>query len=592
MMKTLFIFTAFIIFTGYHTEVRAQFFIGSTEVDTNSVATNLDTPWEILWGPDDFIWFTERSGRISRLDPETGAHSVLLTISEVHEESESGLMAMVLHPDFVNQPYLYVVYTYLDSGVIKERLVRYTYLSQTLTSPLILIDEVPGSNRHDGSRLVIDSNLKLFMTTGDATDQMLPQNLNSLNGKVLRLNLDGSVPDDNPISGSYIWSWGHRNAQGLVIAPSGIIYSSEHGPSTDDELNIIEKGRNYGWPTVRGFCNTPTESQFCADSNVVEPIAVWTPTLAVAGTDFYHQGVIAEWQNSLLVTSLKASELTALKLSEDGQTVVEQASHFQDWFGRLRDVCVSPDGRVFLAVSNRDGRGDSRAGDDRIVEIAALNVDNYCYSERDVFICSGNSYDFYGLEISEPGTYVDTLVHAGTCDTIVSLHLYNYDHEATGIADTVFMGLDESVTLTANTGFTSYSWNGGPASQDNSVEVVASELGLGIHDYILEVETEFGCTQRDTIKLAVSSSMGVGASEDKVFSVYPNPLGDEELRIDYALGEYAVLLVYDQVGREVSRKVLSPYETQTRITLPDVAGLYLLVIITQETSSHVKVLRH
>jgi hypothetical protein len=187
------------------------------------------------------------------------------------------------------------------------------------------------------------------------------------------MNLDGSVPEDNPIQGSYVWTWGHRNAQGLVISPLGVIYSSEHGTSTDDEVNIIEKGRNYGWPNVEGFCDEPSETQFCADSNVVEPIAAWTPTLAVAGTDFYEHSAIPEWQNSLLVTSLKASTLAALKLSTDGRSVIKEELFFQDWFGRLRDICISPDGRVFLAVSNMDDWGTDRAGDDRIVEVRNTN---------------------------------------------------------------------------------------------------------------------------------------------------------------------------------------------------------------------------
>jgi hypothetical protein len=151
------------------------------------------------------------------------------------------------------------------------------------------------------------------------------------------------------------------------------MYSSEHGPSNDDEVNIIEKARNYGWPEVMGYCSEPEELQFCSDSNVVEPIAAWTPTLAVAGTDFYHHAAIPEWKNSLLVTSLKASVLTALSLSTDGRSVIMEEMYFEDWFGRLRDLCISPDGRIFLAVSNLDGRGDDRPGDDRIVEIAAKN---------------------------------------------------------------------------------------------------------------------------------------------------------------------------------------------------------------------------
>lgn len=461
-MKALFIISTLIFLSGFHKTIQSQIFVGTTEIDTNTIVTNLDTPWEILWGPDEHIWFTERYGRISRVHPETGELTELITIAEVYEQGESGLLGMSLHPDFTNHPYVYVVYTYLESSSIKERLVRYTYANEVLDSPLTLLEGIDGAGNHDGSRLVIDEYQKIFMTTGDAGNGNLSQDLSSLSGKVLRLNLDGSVPEDNPISGSYIWSWGHRNAQGLVISPTGIIYSSEHGPSNDDEVNIIEKGRNYGWPTVMGFCDTPTESQFCADSNVVEPIAAWTPTLAVSGADFYDTGGITEWQNSLLVTSLKEGQLTALKLSQDGKTVVQEDSHFYYWWGRLRDLCISPDGRIFLAVSNRDGRGTVQPGDDRIVEIAAATV---------------------------------------------------------------------------------------------------------------------------------SSTAGVRESDDLKFSVYPNPFGAEGLHIDYAISEDAVLIVYDQIGREVIRKVLFPSETHVRIFLPGESGIYSLVLINNEISSHRKVVK-
>ncbi len=361
---------------GFLVPGHAQITIGATPVDTNTIVSNIDTPWEILWGPDDHIWITERYGKVSRLNPENGEQTELIRISQVYEQGESGLLGMVLHPDFTDNPYVFLAYNYLESNSVKERLVKYTYENGKLVTPLTLLEGIDGAGNHNGSRLIIDSDLKLYMSTGDAGNTSNAQNLKTLNGKILRINLDGTIPEDNPIPGSYIWSWGHRNPQGLVISPAGIIYSSEHGPSSDDELNIIEKGRNYGWPDVKGFCDEVSENQFCTDSNVFEPIAAWTPTLAVAGTDFYPYSAIPEWQNSLLITSLKASMLTTLKLSEDGKSVVHEEAFFQDWFGRLRDICVSPDGRVFLAVSNRDGRGTVRTGDDRIVEIAVRNTTN------------------------------------------------------------------------------------------------------------------------------------------------------------------------------------------------------------------------
>ncbi len=369
-MKTFTPILLLILWAGLPWPTHAQVSVGATQVDTHSVATGLDTPWEILWGPDDHIWMTERYGRVSRLNPETGTQQTLVHIEQVHEQGESGLLGMALHPDFENNPYVYLVYNYLSGSAIQERVVRYTYGDQALTSPQVLLEGIDGSSIHNGSRVVVDSLERLYFTTGDARNTASAQDLNSLNGKILRMNLDGSIPEGNPFQNSYVYTYGHRNPQGLVISPDGIIYSSEHGPASDDEMNIIEKGRNYGWPDVMGYCDEASETAFCEDHNVKEPIAAWTPTLAVAGTDFYNHQAIPEWSNSLLMTTLKESELVQLKISNDGKEVEEERVWLDEWFGRLRDVAVAPDGRVFIAVSNRDGRGDPRPGDDRIVELS------------------------------------------------------------------------------------------------------------------------------------------------------------------------------------------------------------------------------
>jgi len=340
----------------------------NVEVDTHSVTTGLDTPWEILWGPDSLIWFTERPGRVKRLDPETGELQLVLDIPDVYEQGESGLLGMALHPDFPEVPNVFLVYNYYFDG-IRERVVRYSFNGLELTDPQVLLEGIAGAGNHNGSRLIIDKDYKLYVTTGDAGIPSSAQDLNSLNGKILRLSLDGSVPADNPFPGSYIWSYGHRNAQGLVQAPDGKIYSSEHGPSNDDEVNLIRKGGNYGWPDVQGFCDSPSEAAFCIDHDVNEPLYAWTPTLAVAGLDLYQDGDISMWHNCLLMTTLKEQELVVMKLGDTGENIVEVSVWFDDWFGRLRDVCVSPDGRVFLAVSNLDGRGRPKSGDDRIVQV-------------------------------------------------------------------------------------------------------------------------------------------------------------------------------------------------------------------------------
>jgi aldose sugar dehydrogenase len=350
------------------------------QIQTRDVATDLAVPWEIIWGPDNWIWFTERAGRISRVNPATGEKLLLVTISDVSQVTESGLLGMALHPGFADTPHVFVVYTYGPSNSLREKLVRYTYNGTALVNPTTLLDSIPGSSTHDGSRLVILPDRTLLMTTGDAQNQAAAQNHTSRNGKILRVNLDGSAPADNPFASApypanILWTTGHRNPQGLVYASNGVLYSSEHGPSTNDEINIIAKGRNYGWPNVHGFCNDggAAEAQFCTDSNVVEPIKAWTPTIAPAGIDYYNNPAIPEWQNSLLMVTLNSvgSDLRLFKLNPAGTQITSETILYDNTWGRLRDLCIAPDGRVFISTSNRDGRGTPRNGDDRIIELRA-----------------------------------------------------------------------------------------------------------------------------------------------------------------------------------------------------------------------------
>jgi glucose/arabinose dehydrogenase len=365
-----------------------QDIIAQTEFNTRVVTKNLKTPWEILWGPDNFIWMTERYGRVSRVNPETGEVLPLITISSVFENGERGLLGMALHPDFINNPYVYVVY---DHGTTNEttkiRVERYKYTGNSLIEPFILIDDIQGWWNHNGSRLWITNDMKIFITMGDAANSPSAQNMSILNGKILRLNLDGSIPSDNPFPNSPIWSFGHRNPQGFVIA-NGIIYSSEHGANTDDEINIILKGRNYGWPNIEGYCDESSETEFCQANNVVEPILSLTPTstLAVAGLDYYPFNIISDFEHSLLLANLKASRLVRLKLDETGTKIISQKEYFVNQYGRLRDICVSPDGRVFFSTSNRDGRGSPAADDDKIIEIKAVSSGvNSDYEQEPIF---------------------------------------------------------------------------------------------------------------------------------------------------------------------------------------------------------------
>lgn len=325
---------------------------------TRTVKSGLNFPWEILWGKDNHIWMTERAGKISKIDPLNGNTVFSQSITEVVSNGEGGLLGMVQHPDFLNNGQFFVVYNYLKAGVYTEKVVRYTFSNNTLSNPVTIIDNIPSANIHNGSRLVIsgEASPKLFITTGDANNISLVQNTNSLAGKILRLNLDGTVPADNPIAGNPFWSIGHRNPQGLVWA-NNTLYSSEHGSNIEDEINIIEKNRNFGWPNVSGPCDG-SETSWCSTNNAKAPIwSTGNATIATAGLDYYNADRIPQWKNSLLLATLKDATLYQLQLSSNGQTITTSKQYFRGNWGRLRDICVSPAGRVYVCTSN-GGNGD------------------------------------------------------------------------------------------------------------------------------------------------------------------------------------------------------------------------------------------
>lgn len=337
-----------------------------TNLLATEIAHGLDEPWEILWGPDQHLWITQHKGKVKRINPDNGRIKELLSLDDVYFSRTPGLLGMVLHPDFDTDPLVYLHYNYVDSSIteidylgrssnVRSKVVRYSYLPEkdTLVNPEIILPNIPGSGHHNGARLAITADRKLLLAIGDTGNREAIYDKNALVGKVLRMNLDGSVPNDNPMPGSYFYSMGHRNPQGLVAA-GGKVYSSEHGPNNDDELNLILAGGSYGWPYVEGFCDKENEQDYCDSVQVMEPLVSWTPTIAPAGLDYYNSPAIPEWQNSLLLTCLKGRSLRMLKLNASGDEIVDQRIYLQKQFGRLRDLCVSPQGEIYLITSNTD----------------------------------------------------------------------------------------------------------------------------------------------------------------------------------------------------------------------------------------------
>ncbi|MBL7788117.1 MAG: PQQ-dependent sugar dehydrogenase [Chitinophagales bacterium] len=484
------------------TKAQNTITLDSTIVQVTVLATNQDVPWEILWGPDNWLWMTERGGTISRMNPDTGEKIPLFTIPDCYEQQESGLLGMVLHPDFVNQPYVYLVYNYLQGFQIKERLVRYTYNGTTFTDPFIMLNSISGNSTHIGSRLLILPDSTLLMTTGDAQDQPASQDLNELTGKVLRFNLDGTIPADNPFGvDNPVYSYGHRNAQGLVLAPNGLLYSSEHGPTNDDELNVIVKGANYGWPTVQGFCDTPLEAAFCSANTVTEPLLSWTPTLAVAGIDYFNHPSIPEWQNSILMATLKAKRFYQFSLATDG-TIAESNVFLENVFGRLRDVCVAPDGRIFVSSSNRDAYGTPSANDDRIIVLRNPN---------------------YNLPIA------------------------NFTYTIDSCAMVQFTSLSENAQY--------YQWDFGDGYTSTTANPIHIYLNAGEYNVQMVAANSYAS---DTISFPINITCNVGVSNPVglPIQIVPNPMTDA-MQLSYPMSwGGAILCIYNMEGKVVSQATL------------------------------------
>ncbi|WP_376792211.1 PQQ-dependent sugar dehydrogenase [Thermoflexus sp.] len=331
------------------------------------VATGLEVPWALAFAPDGRIFVTERPGRIRVI--ENGAlRPELVAVLPVAATGEGGLMGLALDPNFAQNGYLYVMYTYRAGGALRNRISRLTLRGNTAGEEIVLIDNIPGAGIHDGGRLAFGPDGKLYATTGDAAQRDLAQRLDSLAGKILRLNPDGSIPTDNPFPGSYVYSYGHRNPQGLAWHPvTGQLYSTEHGPTGEmglccrDELNLIRPGANYGWPLVTG---APGDPRF-ADPILHSGEDTWAP----AGMAFVTGERLAPWKGHLFFGTLRGQHLHHVVLGSDGSTVVFHEELFRGEFGRIREVVMGPDGALYFTTSNRDGRGQPRSGDDRILRI-------------------------------------------------------------------------------------------------------------------------------------------------------------------------------------------------------------------------------
>jgi len=330
--------------------------VGTTTVYIDTLSNEVSIPWEIKVEGEEYLWVTERAGIVSRIDLITGMKDTLLDLTaDVHTVGESGLLGMALHPDFPVIAEVFLVYTYgpeNGQGYFHERLVKYTFENQNLVDPDTLIENILAYGNHDGSRLHFLPDKTLLMSTGECSQSQLSQDSSSLSGKYLRVNTDGSIPADNPIPGSYVYTMGHRNSQGICALPNGKVVISEHGPTTDDEFQILEPGKNYGWPLIHGFCDEPFEDTPCATGLYQEPVYAWTPTIATSDLVYYQNPLFPEWDNRVLMVTLNGQRVVALQLNAQGTAVTDEDQYFQGLFGRLRDIAIGPNKEIYIATNS------------------------------------------------------------------------------------------------------------------------------------------------------------------------------------------------------------------------------------------------
>ncbi|MGI8313527.1 PQQ-dependent sugar dehydrogenase [Halobacillus mangrovi] len=318
---------------------------GASEKEEVSVlVSGLNSPWDIEVSQDTF-YISERDGSIASWTEEGSLERVSVkTEKEITQIGEGGLLGLKLTPEFEDNKLAYAYHTYEEEQEVYNRVILIEKKEDQWEEVSAVLEEIPGAQFHNGGRLELATDGSLFVTTGDALNQSLAQNLDSLAGKILRMNPDGSVPEDNPYKDSYVFSYGHRNPQGLAWTENGELYASEHGPDNRDEINVIQPGRNYGWPLIVG------------DEEKEDMI---TP-LYQTGNDTWAPSGVAIYRDKLFIAALRGTAVRTLSLEGDNPEVVTEQ------FGRVRDVEVVNDSLYFI-TNNTDGRGTPDEEDDRLV---------------------------------------------------------------------------------------------------------------------------------------------------------------------------------------------------------------------------------
>ena len=322
----------------------------SASSELEVVAQELEAPWSLAFHKGVTLVSERDSGRILELDDHRPARArSIATLEGVAAEGEGGLLGLAVDDD-----YLFAFVTAASGNEIRRYPLSGSPGHLSLGEPEVILDGIASAGFHNGGRLAFGPDGMHYATVGDAGNRDAAQDRDSLSGSILRMESGGGVPADNPFEGSLVYSYGHRNPQGLDWTEDGTMYASEFGQDTWDELNVIEAGGNYGWPLVEGIADEgSTEGE-----DLIDPVQQWSP-------DEASPSGIAVSHDSILVANLRGESLRRVPLSDTADSTVE----YTDEFGRIRDVATTPEGEVLLLTNNTDGRGDPADGDDRILRI-------------------------------------------------------------------------------------------------------------------------------------------------------------------------------------------------------------------------------
>jgi aldose sugar dehydrogenase len=336
-----------------------------TQARVEEVAQGLEIPWSLAFTSPERMLVTERPGRLRVIDNGNLQTEPLHVFSEISTVGEEGLMALAIDPAYADNRYIYVSLAYEADQGMQVKVVRFRDDGESLSDETIIIDNIPAARFHAGCRIAFGPDGYLYISTGDATQKQLAQDVNSLAGKILRLHADGSVPADNPTPQSPVWSYGHRNPQGLAWDESGQLYATEHGPSIfdgppgGDEFNKIISGGNYGWPMV---------SHGKLLDGTVPAAAVFTPAEAPASLMYYTGNILPQFTHQFFFGALVGKGIVNIQPNGQGFT----AKKLYTDYGRVREVMQGPDGYIYFSTSNRDGRGQPQAGDDKIYRLVPV----------------------------------------------------------------------------------------------------------------------------------------------------------------------------------------------------------------------------